>query len=49
MVSGSDFSTYVTGIGLYDDFDNLLAIGKLAKPVKNDKEMAMSFVIRFDT
>ena len=49
MVTGSDFSTYVTGIGLYDDFNNLLAIGKLAKPVKNDKEMAMSFVIRFDT
>ena len=45
----SDFATYVTTIGLYNNFNELMAIGKTAKPIKNDKEMALSFVVRFDT
>jgi len=44
-----DFATYVTEIGLYNDNNELLAIGKLAKPIKNEKEMALTFVVRFDT
>jgi len=45
----SDFTTYVTTIGLYNDNNELMAIGKTAKPIKNDKEMSLSFVVRFDT
>ena len=45
----SDFSPYVTTIGLYNDNIELMAIGKTAKPIKNDKEMALTFVVRFDT
>ena len=45
----SDFATYVTEIGLYNDNNELLAIGKLGKPIKNDKELALTFVVRFDT
>ena len=45
----SDFATYVTEIGLYNDNNELLAVGKLAQPVKNDKELALTFVVRFDT
>ena len=45
----SDFSPYVTTIGLYNDNNELMAIGKTAKPIKNDKEMSLSFVVRFDT
>jgi len=45
----SHFATYVTTIGLYNDNDELMAIGKTAKPIKNDKEMALTFVVRFDT
>ena len=45
----SDFATYVTNIGLYNDERELLAVGKLAKPIKNDKELALTFVVRFDT
>ena len=45
----SDFATYVTEIGLYNDNNELLALGKLAKPIKNEKEMALTFVVRFDT
>ena len=45
----SDFATYVTAVGLYNDNNELMAIGKTAKPIKNDKEMALTFVVRFDT
>ena len=45
----SEFATYVSTIGLYNNQDELLAIGKTAKPVKNDKELALTFVVRFDT
>ena len=45
----SDFATYVTSIGLYNDNNELVAIGKTAKPIKNDREMSLSFVVRFDT
>ena len=45
----SEFATYVTDIGLYNDENELLAVGKLAKPIKNDKELALAFVVRFDT
>tara|TARA_B100000575_G_scaffold276905_1_gene262727 strand:- start:694 stop:1770 length:1077 start_codon:yes stop_codon:yes gene_type:complete len=45
----SEFATYITTIGLYNDNNELMAIGKTAKPIKNDKEMSLSFVVRFDT
>jgi hypothetical protein len=48
FATGSDFAPYITTIGLYDDTDDLLAVGRLAKPVKNDKELDISFVVRFD-
>jgi len=49
VASHSDFATYVTSIGLYNDFNQLLAVGKVAKPIKNEKELALTFVVRFDT
>ena len=45
----SDFATYVTSIGLYNSNNELMAIAKTAKPIKNDKELALTFVVRFDT
>ncbi len=48
IATGSEFSPYVTTIGLYDDHNELLAIGKLAKPIKNEKELDISFLLRFD-
>ncbi len=45
----SAFAPYVTSIGLYNDEDELVAIGKLATPIKNEKELALTFVVRFDT
>ena len=49
QASHSDFNTYVSTIGLYNDENELLAIGKTAKPIKNEKELALAFVVRFDT
>ena len=48
FVTGSNFAPYITTIGLYDDNNDLLAIGRLAKPVKNDKELSIGFILRFD-
>jgi hypothetical protein len=45
----SDFSTYITTVGLYNDENELLAVGKTASPIKNEKELALTFVVRFDT
>ena len=38
----SDFATYVTTIGLYNDNNELLALGKTAMPIKNDKDPNMA-------
>ena len=48
FATGSNFAPYITTIGLYDDDNELLALGRLAKPIKNDKELDISFVVRFD-
>ena len=48
FVTGSKFAPYITTIGLYDDTNDLLATAKLAKPIKNDKELDISFLLRFD-
>ena len=48
FVTHSDFAPYVTKIGLYNDFDELLAVGQLSAPIKNDKNLSLGFVVRFD-
>ena len=48
FATGSNFAPYITTIGLYDDDNELLALGRLSKPIKNDKELDISFILRFD-
>jgi len=48
FVSGSDFAPYMTTIGLYDDMGQLLAVGKLAQPIRKRNDVDMNFVIRMD-
>ena len=45
----SEFGTYITNIGLYNDENELLAIAKLSNPIKNDKDLPISFLVRFDS
>lgn len=40
--------TFVTSIGMYDAFDNLLAVAKLSRPVLKDDERDITFKIRLD-
>ena len=49
FATGSNFKPYVTSIGLYDDDNNLLVVGKLEQPIKASSETDTTFVIRFDT
>ena len=48
FVSGSTFAPYITTVGLYDDAGQLLAIGKLAQPIKKRSDVDMNFLIRLD-
>jgi hypothetical protein len=34
FATSSYFSPYITTVGLYDDFQNLIAVGKLSQPLK---------------
>ena len=49
ILSSSDWNPYITTVGLYNDSGDLLIVGKLAKPVINDKNMDLSFTVKFDT
>lgn len=48
FVTSSDFSSYITTIGLYDDSLNLIAVGKPAQPIRNESDLAITFVVRLD-
>jgi hypothetical protein len=48
FVSNTEFSPYITTIGLYDEYGQLLAIGKLGTPIKKRDNVDTTFVVRFD-
>ena len=48
-LTGSDFLPYATTVGLYNDADQLLAVGKLSTPYPMPKNSDMVFVIRYDS
>jgi hypothetical protein len=35
-------------VGLYDDNNQMLAVGKLSRAIKNEPELLLKLVIRFD-
>lgn len=46
--TSSLFNPYITAVGLYDDYGNLLAVGKLSSPIKKPKNNDINIVIKFD-
>jgi hypothetical protein len=48
FVTGSNFTPYITTIGLYNANGQLLAIGKLAQPIKKRDDVDLNFLIRLD-
>lgn len=48
FITGSAFSPYISSIGLYNSTNDLVAIAKLATPLKKRKDIDINVVIRFD-
>jgi hypothetical protein len=48
FATGSFFAPYVTTVGLYDGFYNLLAVAKLAKPLPTSRTTDTTILINFD-
>jgi hypothetical protein len=49
FATGSYFQPYITTIGLYNDTNELVAVGKLAQPVPKSRYTDMTFVVKFDS
>ena len=47
--TGSYLAPYITTIGLYDDNMDMVAVAKLATPVKSMPDLPVNFLIRFDS
>jgi hypothetical protein len=47
-VTGSYFSPYVTTVGLYDNFQNLLAVGKLSQPLPTSATTDTTILVNID-
>lgn len=49
FATGSDFTPYVTTIGLYNDTNDLLMVAKLGKPIVISADTDMTFIVKYDT
>jgi hypothetical protein len=47
--TGSYLAPFITTIGLYDNELNMVAVAKLARPMKSYPDYPLNFIIRFDT
>ena len=47
--TGSFIAPYITTIGLYDDNMDMVAVAKLATPIKSTPDLPVNFLVRFDT
>ena len=48
FATGSDFYTYATALGLYDDDNQLIAVAKFGKPMLMSPDTDMTFVVKYD-
>ena len=48
FATGSYFQPYVAAVGLYNDANELIAIGKLAQPIPKSRYTDTTFVVNFD-
>ena len=47
--TGSYLTPFITTIGLYDNDNNMIAVAKLPKPIKNLPDYDVNFIVRLDT
>ena len=48
MATHSQFQPFITTVGLYNNFNELLAVGKLPKPIRKPDNYDISFQIKID-
>tara|TARA_R110000868_G_scaffold323188_1_gene584134 strand:+ start:502 stop:804 length:303 start_codon:yes stop_codon:yes gene_type:complete len=48
-ITGSDFRPYATCIGLYNERDELLVVGKLSQPYPIPPNTDITFIVRWDS
>ena len=46
--SGAGWSPYITTVGLYDDANDLLAVAKVATPLKKPNDLPLTFKVQID-
>ena len=47
-ITGSEFTPYITTVGLYNDASELIALAKLGKPIPKSQNSDMTFEIKID-
>lgn len=47
-VTGSEFQPYITAVGLYNDSNELIAVGKLAQPLPKPADTELTIQIKLD-
>jgi hypothetical protein len=47
-VTGSSFTPYITTVGLYNDANELIAVGKLNRPVPKPANTEMTIIVKID-
>jgi hypothetical protein len=48
FATGSDFQPYITTIGLYNDRNEMVAVAKLAQPIRKREDVDINFLVRVD-
>ena len=47
-LTGSEFQPYITTVGLYNNANQLIAVGKLSQPVPKSANTDMTFIVKID-
>ena len=47
-LTSSNYPTYITEIGLYDDQNSLIGYAKLSKPIPKSQKILTKFLLRMD-
>ena len=47
-VTGSEFQPYITTVGLYNDVNELIAVGKMNRPVPKSANTEMTIIVKID-
>ena len=47
-ITGSEFQPYITTVGLYNDANELIAVGKMSQPVPKPANTEMTIIVKID-